>query len=261
MACTSKTVSTCTDDLPKDECPICLEEMEPGQYAYIENCRHYFHKDCLIRWFNEEEYTCPVCRADYNRVLLWPKAIESEGKKKIIFELQKQCFGLFNISPQTEICLTYQEDMVRLQINEAYIEFKLTTEDQNSTYRYKLPELDNVPNLEDLKLQFRMEDCEHIFHTSEQLQGQLTQLRRTGKVVCSTCGTASTHLTLEPKLMNVINENEVITKIFKEQKWCFGKPERNHNSVIEELPDDQFSIRIDGRPHILTMFTPIDILL
>ena len=44
-----------------DECSICLSEIIPGSYR-ITNCGHYFHKNCLARWNNMGNNSCPNCR-------------------------------------------------------------------------------------------------------------------------------------------------------------------------------------------------------
>jgi len=44
------------------ECPICLEEINTGEYEKKLNCNHCFHKKCIDRWFNKENDCCPMCR-------------------------------------------------------------------------------------------------------------------------------------------------------------------------------------------------------
>lgn len=43
------------------ECPICFEVYAKGDYLKLLPCGHYFHEDCLIKWF-KHEVTCPLCR-------------------------------------------------------------------------------------------------------------------------------------------------------------------------------------------------------
>lgn len=50
-----------------DECPICTDEVEPGQYItkLAPFCTHWFHSDCIKTWMmsdNEGKNTCPMCR-------------------------------------------------------------------------------------------------------------------------------------------------------------------------------------------------------
>ncbi|RHN42975.1 putative transcription factor C2H2 family [Medicago truncatula] len=50
------------------DCRVCLSEFEEGDIVRSLNCEHTFHKDCLDKWFLQEQYcaTCPLCR---NKVL------------------------------------------------------------------------------------------------------------------------------------------------------------------------------------------------
>jgi hypothetical protein len=42
-------------------CPICLDELEPGDGAAETPCQHLYHPACLAPWL-EAKGTCPVCR-------------------------------------------------------------------------------------------------------------------------------------------------------------------------------------------------------
>lgn len=45
------------------ECAICKDDIEYGDaITRIRSCKHYFHKECLIRWAKLQGW-CPVCRA------------------------------------------------------------------------------------------------------------------------------------------------------------------------------------------------------
>ncbi|CAJ2676998.1 unnamed protein product [Trifolium pratense] len=50
------------------DCRVCLSEFEEGDIVRNLNCEHTFHKDCLDKWFLQDQYcaTCPLCR---NKVL------------------------------------------------------------------------------------------------------------------------------------------------------------------------------------------------
>jgi hypothetical protein len=62
-------------DLPKEECPICLENLDGSGYS-TEKCKHNFHKKCLDRHcLNKRECLCPMCRRSL-------KFINSSGGKK-----------------------------------------------------------------------------------------------------------------------------------------------------------------------------------
>ncbi|KAJ1398624.1 Zinc finger, RING-type [Sesbania bispinosa] len=63
-----KNPTTCYTKRLKTEhvdCRVCLSEFEEGEKVRNLNCEHTFHKDCLDKWFlQEEQYcaTCPLCR-------------------------------------------------------------------------------------------------------------------------------------------------------------------------------------------------------
>ena len=43
-------------------CSICLSDNINVNNSYITNCNHYYCKNCLESWFNNNKYTCPICR-------------------------------------------------------------------------------------------------------------------------------------------------------------------------------------------------------
>ena len=46
------------------ECCICLELISSKKYLLLSNCKHPVHISCLKQWFNENSYTCPLCRSN-----------------------------------------------------------------------------------------------------------------------------------------------------------------------------------------------------
>ena len=52
-----------------EECSICLSEIEASNCKVTE-CGHYFHKNCLARWYNIGNDSCPNCRHVSKRVYL-----------------------------------------------------------------------------------------------------------------------------------------------------------------------------------------------
>ncbi len=48
------------DDINKN-CTICQNKLVKGDDIYVTDCKHYFHKDCINKWF-ENSYNCPICR-------------------------------------------------------------------------------------------------------------------------------------------------------------------------------------------------------
>lgn len=48
----------------EQNCAICQDPIEQGQYARIlYHCMHPFHRDCIDTWF-QSHVTCPTCRHD-----------------------------------------------------------------------------------------------------------------------------------------------------------------------------------------------------
>lgn len=46
------------------DCPVCLETMQPGDTVRILPCRHVLHHDCISGWFEHGKYSCPLCKMD-----------------------------------------------------------------------------------------------------------------------------------------------------------------------------------------------------
>eukprot|EP01006_Ploeotia_vitrea_P041947 TRINITY_DN66588_c13_g9_i1.p1 TRINITY_DN66588_c13_g9~~TRINITY_DN66588_c13_g9_i1.p1 ORF type:complete len:448 (-),score=276.88 TRINITY_DN66588_c13_g9_i1:222-1493(-) len=44
-----------------DMCPVCQDDMSPGDWAVELPCRHSFHRECISRWL-QIQHTCPMCR-------------------------------------------------------------------------------------------------------------------------------------------------------------------------------------------------------
>jgi len=55
------------DQAEQQNCPICLEAFQRGALLTSLRCQHYFHVDCLGRWFRRSTQ-CPLCRHDYGGV-------------------------------------------------------------------------------------------------------------------------------------------------------------------------------------------------
>ena len=45
----------------EEPCAICFCEYERGEEIYRPGCGHFFHKECLWKWL-EENASCPMCR-------------------------------------------------------------------------------------------------------------------------------------------------------------------------------------------------------
>ncbi|KAI3691924.1 hypothetical protein L6452_31727 [Arctium lappa] len=58
----------------KPMCSVCLNDVGGGDpIRELVNCRHVFHRECLDRWVDEGQVTCPLCRS----MLLPPKKLLS----------------------------------------------------------------------------------------------------------------------------------------------------------------------------------------
>ncbi|XP_010261166.1 PREDICTED: E3 ubiquitin-protein ligase RNF167-like [Nelumbo nucifera] len=44
------------------ECVVCLSKFEEGEEVRELRCKHEFHKDCLDKWLQQRQATCPLCR-------------------------------------------------------------------------------------------------------------------------------------------------------------------------------------------------------
>jgi len=49
-------------DLLNENCPICLEKFNTGEYYRKLKCNHLFHKKCIDRWIKKDKNECPMCR-------------------------------------------------------------------------------------------------------------------------------------------------------------------------------------------------------
>ncbi|XVE64572.1 hypothetical protein DITRI_Ditri07aG0111100 [Diplodiscus trichospermus] len=57
-------------------CTVCLESMEKSdEIRELCKCYHVFHKECLDRWVNEGQVTCPLCRCT-----LYPEPVDWTGR-------------------------------------------------------------------------------------------------------------------------------------------------------------------------------------
>ena len=56
------------ENVDKQNCSICMEsmiEIESKEKKIIKfDCNHYFHYDCIFKWFMEKQ-CCPICRKEF----------------------------------------------------------------------------------------------------------------------------------------------------------------------------------------------------
>ncbi|XP_004510759.1 brassinosteroid-responsive RING protein 1-like [Cicer arietinum] len=47
-------------------CAVCLFEFsEEEEIRCLRNCRHIFHRNCVDRWIDHDQKTCPLCRTPF----------------------------------------------------------------------------------------------------------------------------------------------------------------------------------------------------
>ncbi|KAI3991507.1 hypothetical protein MKX01_006809 [Papaver californicum] len=44
------------------DCTVCLNRFQPDSEVNHLSCGHFFHKDCLEKWLDYWNITCPLCR-------------------------------------------------------------------------------------------------------------------------------------------------------------------------------------------------------
>ncbi|KAK1578655.1 hypothetical protein Q3G72_032040 [Acer saccharum] len=45
------------------ECCVCLSGFQADEEVSELSCKHFFHKGCLDKWFDNNHTTCPLCRS------------------------------------------------------------------------------------------------------------------------------------------------------------------------------------------------------
>lgn len=93
-----------------DCCSICHTEFTSvAAFGLLENCDHPFCADCILTWHqhqkdqpgfsNVQTSSCPYCRVESARLVLWPEGrIESAEQKRAVFELQHRAVRLWSTS-------------------------------------------------------------------------------------------------------------------------------------------------------------------
>ncbi|XP_057817436.1 brassinosteroid-responsive RING protein 1 [Cryptomeria japonica] len=62
------------DGFDEVSCSVCLNEFaENEEIRQLTNCCHIFHKNCLDKWLDHDQKTCPLCRT-----CLMPEKIEND---------------------------------------------------------------------------------------------------------------------------------------------------------------------------------------
>ncbi|XP_010446036.1 PREDICTED: NEP1-interacting protein 2-like [Camelina sativa] len=51
-------------------CAICLEDLDLSRtedYCHLPNCSHCYHEECLNKWVDRSNGTCPLCREQFDK--------------------------------------------------------------------------------------------------------------------------------------------------------------------------------------------------
>jgi len=51
-----------------ENCPICLEALKED-VTELEECKHKFHSQCIVKWFRSQHTNCPSCRGQPNQIM------------------------------------------------------------------------------------------------------------------------------------------------------------------------------------------------
>lgn len=85
-----KEYSTSNNEFETTECVICMESFQEMEMVMrIPICRHFFHKNCLNKWFeskaDEDEQRCPQCN-----ITLKTKAMEEKRRQNAMNATSKE---------------------------------------------------------------------------------------------------------------------------------------------------------------------------
>ncbi|WOG81262.1 hypothetical protein DCAR_0100407 [Daucus carota subsp. sativus] len=51
---------------PPQTCAVCLNEFSGcEEIRRLPNCQHVYHRNCVDRWMDHEQKTCPLCRTPF----------------------------------------------------------------------------------------------------------------------------------------------------------------------------------------------------
>ncbi|MED6188088.1 hypothetical protein PIB30_082660 [Stylosanthes scabra] len=52
--------------LTTGSCAVCLTELVmEDEIRWLRNCKHVFHRECVDRWIDHDQKTCPLCRTSF----------------------------------------------------------------------------------------------------------------------------------------------------------------------------------------------------
>ena len=59
-------IRSATKESTDKTCSICCDKYKEYQKVFFLPCKHHFHVDCILPWF-EKNHICPTCRFDLNQ--------------------------------------------------------------------------------------------------------------------------------------------------------------------------------------------------
>ncbi|CAN4078693.1 unnamed protein product [Withania somnifera] len=62
QASNNQNKSRVPDEVAGERCCVCLSRLKYGDDNRVLPCLHEFHRECVDRWLNGTQRTCPVCR-------------------------------------------------------------------------------------------------------------------------------------------------------------------------------------------------------
>lgn len=80
-----------------NQCAICLDEIQENNRIITLDCNHFFHTNCILRWYSENS-TCPICRH---------RNVNEEDQHNTHINIQMSLNHLYLITTQINIVFTY----------------------------------------------------------------------------------------------------------------------------------------------------------
>ena len=70
-------------EIEEDICSICYETFE--KQSWILECNHKFHTECIMKWFRNDNSSCPLCNhsIQYENLSCWEKLHTIKEIKKL----------------------------------------------------------------------------------------------------------------------------------------------------------------------------------
>jgi RING-H2 zinc finger protein RHA1 len=71
-------------------CAVCLNSFEEEEHIReLCNCHHIFHRNCLDKWLDHRQTTCPLCRS----FLMPERILDTEVSKSWVVDRIAYIFG------------------------------------------------------------------------------------------------------------------------------------------------------------------------